>query len=105
MENNSIEQAKAYLIQNSDLDNADKKLAQLKEKLKIFDGITSIAEARRLAKENFHITNDVNFINLENAKCVIVQSANLFRVCLEDDKEFICYNIARAKEPKGGKND
>ena len=82
----NLEQARAYLSHGRTEDDAEKQLEQFKEKLKIFDGVTSIAQARKLAKENFYIENDVNYINLENAMCVIVQSANDFRVCLEDDK-------------------
>ena len=96
----NLEQARAYLSHSRTEDDAAKKLEQLKEKLKIFEGITSIAQARKLAKENFYIENDVNYINLENAMCVIVQSANDFKVCLEDEKEVILYSITKPKEKK-----
>lgn len=98
-------QAKAYLYQTKEENNAEAKLAEFKESLKVFEGITSIAKARAIAKEKFHIQRDINFIKLDNAQCVIMQSADFFRVCLEDEKEFICYNITRAKEVKGVDND
>lgn len=96
----NLEQARAYLSHSITEDDAAKKLEQFKEKLKIFEGITSIAQARKLAKENFYIENDVNYINLENAMCVIVQSANDFKVCLEDEKEVTLYSITKPKEKK-----
>ena len=54
----NLEQAKAYLSHSRTEDDAENKLEQFKEKLIIFEGITSIAQARKLAKENFYIEND-----------------------------------------------
>ena len=62
----NLEQARAYLSHSRTEDDAEKKLEQFKEKLKIFDGVTSIAQARKLAKENFYIENDVNYIGNVN---------------------------------------
>ena len=49
----NLEQARAYLSHGRTEDDAEKKVEKFKEKLKIFDGVTSIAQARKLAKENF----------------------------------------------------
>ena len=88
-----FESDKAYLYQALLNVNHEDEFRNLKTKLEIFEGVTEISQARKIAKDLFHIENDINFIKIENANCVIIQSANLFRVCLENDKEFICYNI------------
>ena len=98
----NLEQAKAYLSHSRTEDDAANKLEQFKEKLKIFEGITSIAQARKLAKENFYIENDVNYIKLDDTMCVIIQSADVFRICLENDKEFLSYNIVKPKGDRKG---
>ena len=94
----NLEQAKAYLSHSRTEDDAANKLEQFKEKLKIFEGITSIAQARKLAKEIFYIKNDINYIKIGDATCVIVQSVDNFRICLENKKEVICYSITAKDE-------
>lgn len=101
--NRDLEQVKSYLSQNK-IDDIERRLRNFKDKLKIFDGITSISEARKIAKENFCIKNDVNYIKLDNSMCVIVQSSDVFKVCLENDKEFFCYSIVK-KESEGLKDE
>ena len=98
----NLEQARAYLSHGRTEDDAEKKLEKFKEKLKIFDGVTSIALARKLAKENFYIENDINYIKLDDTMCVIIQSADVFRICLENDKEFLSYNIVKPKGDRKG---
>lgn len=93
-----LELAKAYLYQNKLEETPEEQFNNLKTRLKVFDDVTTIAKAREIAKDLFHIENDINYIKIENAICVIVQDAKLFRVCLENDKEFICYNIISKTE-------
>lgn len=92
--NRDLEQVKSYLSQNK-IDDIEQRLMDFKDKLKLFNGIASISEARKIAKENFYIENDVNYIKLDNSLCVIVQSSDVFKVCLENDKEFFCYSIIK----------
>lgn len=94
----NLEQARAYLSHSRTEDDAARKLEQFKEKLKIFEGITSIAQARKLAKEIFYIKNDINYVKIGDATCVIVQSVDNFRICLENEKEVICYSITAKDE-------
>ena len=56
---------------------------------------SDISEAKNLAKQIFHINNELSYINFDNAKCVIVYSATLFRITFESDSEFACYSIVK----------
>ena len=89
-----------YLLTNTyTLCDAEKEVQAFKDKIKPFSKITSIAAAKKMAKELFYIEQDINYIKItDDAMCLIVQTAELFRLCVEDDKEFICYSITKAKK-------
>ena len=78
---------------------AEKEYEKFKNKLKVFDGIKHVKEAKELAKQMFNIKNEVNFIKAGNAHCVIINRINLLKVVLNSDKEVICYNFTQ-KERK-----
>lgn len=81
--------------------NKENELEAFKKKCKIFEKITGIETARKTAKELFHIEQDINYIKIdENSMCLIIQSVDLFRLCIENDKEFICYNIISKTKTK-----
>ena len=78
-----------------DLEISEDRLNIFKQKLELFKDLRSISEAKNLAKQIFHINNELSYINFDNAKCVIVYSATLFRITFESDSEFACYSIVK----------
>ena len=66
---------------------------KFKEKLKVFDDVKTPGEAKSLAKNFLPISNEINFLNAGNAKCVIIMRRDLFRILIQSDEEFICYNF------------
>lgn len=89
---------KYYNCENEILSKQTDKLADFREKIKLFEEIKTVASAKELAEKLFHINTDVTHMNFDNAHGLIVQSSNLFRICLESETEFICYNIGKKEE-------
>jgi hypothetical protein len=83
---------------NNAEEEANKAFEAFKEKLKVFDGITSIDKAKQIAKGFLPIENEKNYLKIGNAKCVIISRGDVFRVCVDSDKEYICYNIIKKAE-------
>jgi len=83
---------------NKTEEDAIKEFESFKEKLKVFDGITSIDKAKQIAKGFLPIENEKNYLKIGNAKCVIISRGDVFRVCVDSDKEYICYNIIKKAE-------
>ena len=84
-------------VNQTELD-AEQALEKFKQKLKVFDGVDSITKAKELAKEFLPIKNEKNYLRIGNAKCVIISRGDVFRVCVDSDKEYICYNIIKKAE-------
>jgi len=66
---------------------------KFKEKLKAFDNVKTVNEAKTLAKNILPTTNEINCLKVGDAKCVIIMRGNLFRILLQSAEEFICYNF------------
>ena len=62
------------------------------QRLKQFDKIHTIQEARLLAEELFHIKNEVNYIKAGNAFCTITNTAKRFQIVVNNNEEVICYS-------------
>ena len=81
-------------IKQANID-ADQEYNKFKEKLKVFEGITSISKAKEIAKTFLPCKNEKTYLTIGNAKCVIISRGDVFRVCLNSDKEYTCYNIVK----------
>lgn len=92
---NSLANSYSYLLEHSKSSTTASE--KLKNSLKIFDGIRSIEEAKKIAKEQFKAENEFNYINCDNAACVFIVSSEHFKVCFEDENEVIYYNITKDK--------
>ena len=94
--------AKQYLNSQINLNeikqvNADAEVEynKFKEKLKVFEGVKSISEAKEIAKSFLPCKNEKTYLKIGNAKCVIISRGDVFRICLDGEKEFTCYNIIK----------
>lgn len=70
-----------------------KEYTNFKEKLKVFNNVKTVAEAKSIAKTFLPIHNEINYITIGSAKCTIISRKNVFRIVLKGHKEIICYNF------------
>ena len=80
--------------------DSEQELSRFKQKLKVFDGVDSITKAKELAKEFLPINKEKNYLKIGDAKCVIILRGDLFRICLDSETEYICYNIIKSQHSK-----
>ena len=71
----------------------ENELNKLKQQLESFKGLYKISEAKELAKQLFHIRNEISYIKAGNARCTIISRANTFKIILDADKEVIVYSF------------
>lgn len=74
-------------------EEALKEYEKFKQKLKVFNGLKSLSEAKETAKNVFNITNEINYYKAGFAKCVIINRANKLVIILDSDKELISYSF------------
>lgn len=84
-----------YYNPQSLLNNSEEKLESFKAKLKSFDNIETVSEAKKLAKELFYIQNEISYIKAGDALCTIISRKNLLRIVIKNKKEITCYNFTR----------
>ena len=63
------------------------------QKLKYFDEIHTIQEAKELAAKLFHIKNEINHIKAGAAFCTITSTAKRFQIVVNTNEEVVCYNF------------
>ena len=83
-------------VSQTDL-KAQEDYEKFKTRLKIFSGVDSITKAKELAKGFLPIENEKNYLKIGNARCVIISRGDVFRICLDSEYEYICYNIIKNK--------
>lgn len=71
------------------------RISEIKQKLKMLNKVTSIAEAKRITKTFMSFHENINHIKIGDAKCLIISRQNLFRICFQDKEDFICYNVIK----------
>lgn len=89
-------------VNQSEID-AEQEYNKFKEKLKVFEGITSLSQAKEIAKKFLPCKDEKNYLRIGNAKCVIISRGDVFRICIDSDKEYICYNIIKQSDNKHSK--
>ena len=84
-------------------EDAQKEYENFKSKLKAFRNVKTVSEAKELAKKFLPVNNEINYLLVGNAKCVIISRRNLLRIVLKKDKEMVCYNF-RVKENQNARH-
>ena len=74
------------------------KLNQFKNRINSFREVETIEQARDLAKKILPTAQEVNKFNVGDAKCTVLNSDKNFRVTLDSEKEFICYDFVPESE-------
>ena len=70
------------------------KYEKFKTRVKQFEEISTIEEAKELAKKILPIAGEKCSFRVGNAKCTIICKEDMFRVCVDGLEEFICYDFA-----------
>ena len=73
--------------------NYSEKINEFKNRLHNFDEITTLEEAKRIAKTVLPVSQEINHITIAGSKCTIINRPDLFRVSFNTPDEFICYNF------------
>ena len=68
---------------------------KFKERLKVFDDVSSLRDAAEIAKKDFGIHLGVNYINVGNAYCTITNMKDYLRIVYNTKDELICYNFTK----------
>ena len=83
---------------NSAEEEAEKEYKGLLSKLKSFDAINNLAEAKEKAKEIFGIKEETSFFKVGKAYVTVQNQANLLRIIVNSSEELICYNYIKATD-------
>ena len=70
-----------------------KKYEDFKARLKAFEGVKTLDEARELASKILPVANEISHFNVGLAKCTIINRQDMLRISLDSDKEFVSYNF------------
>ena len=69
------------------------KYEKFKERVEAFAEIETIEEAKALAAKIMPVPNEVNRFRIGNARCVVINRSDLFRISIDTQDEFICYDF------------
>ena len=73
---------------------AEEKIKEFKKRLQAFENISTLEEAKKIAKEIMPVSKEINHFRVGSAKCVIINKDDMFRICLDSDEEFISYDFS-----------
>lgn len=71
------------------------KYDEFKKRIEKFEDVSTIEEAKELAKQILPVANEKNIFKVGNGKCTIVNTEDVFRICLDSSEEFIAYDFAK----------
>ena len=71
------------------------KYQNFKTRIAEFANVDTIEMAKALADKILPVANEVNFFDIGNAKCIIINRENLFRISLNSPEEFISYDFVK----------
>ena len=63
------------------------------ERIDEFKNITTLEDARELAKRILPTKQEISKFYVGNAKCVVVNTEKQFRLSIDSEKEFISYDF------------
>ena len=70
------------------------KVKEFKTRLESFNNVTTIEEAKELAKNIMPVSQEINHFRIGEAKCVIVNKPETFRISIDTAEEFISYDFS-----------
>lgn len=94
---NSSKHLQASMLQYQAVSDFEKsnsdKFNEFKERILPFTKIKSLSEAKELAKKILPTANEINRFYVGDAKCIIVNKKDLFRISIDTATEYLCYNF------------
>ena len=69
------------------------KINEFMHRIAKFKDVTSLEDAKELATKILPTANEVNRFYIENAKCVVINKDDMFRISLDTAEEFIAYDF------------
>ena len=78
-------------------EQAIKEYIAFKQKIEVFNDITSVDDAKSIAREIFQLQGEINYIKAGIGYCTIVDKAKLLQIFLKSDKELITYSFTYKK--------
>lgn len=85
-------------IQNEEESNK-KRYQELMERIAPFKNAQNFYEAKEILKKTFPVSNEINFMRIGNARCVIYNGQRCLKISVDTANEFICYHFV-AEENK-----
>ena len=79
-------------IRQIEMQNIEK-CEKFKERVKQFETISTLQEAKDLALKILPVAKDVSSFRVGSAKCTVVNRDDMFRICVDTAEEFICYDF------------
>ena len=71
----------------------EEKLLQFKERIKCFENIVTLEEAQEMSRKILPVAQEYSQFRVGNAQCIIVNKADMLRISLDSNDEFICYDF------------
>ena len=81
-------------IQLQILKENQEKAEKLKERIKKFSELTTLEDAKELAKTEFRAEKELQEFFVAGVSCVIVNRENMFRISYDSANEYICYDFS-----------
>jgi hypothetical protein len=69
------------------------KYLAFKQRIENFKLVRTIEQARELAQKILPTSNEITMFDVGNAKCVVINSLDLFRITIDSPEECICYDF------------
>ena len=69
------------------------KINEFIERIGKFKKVKTLKEAKELASKIIPTANEINRFYIENAKCIIVNKEDMFRISFDTAEEFISYDF------------
>ena len=88
MEYNQMEVMSMLEKQNSE------KYQAFIERVREFDNVTTLEDAKELAKKVLPTNQELSKFYVGNAKCVVLNTKDKLRITVDSEKEFISYDFA-----------
>ena len=82
-----------YSAKKSEQEQKDERLEGFKKRLEQFKNVYTLEDAKELLNRTMPIALDRTTFFIGNAKVVIVNYEKRLRICLDSQKEFICYDF------------
>lgn len=71
----------------------EEKLENFKQRLNEFKNAQTLYEAKELAKKIMPVKDGKTVFRIGEAKCIVINTDNLFRICLDTPQEFLSYDF------------